>query len=43
MINLLIKLLLIIIEQELLMEIVSYPDLSDWVEAGDYLTKLRSI
>ncbi len=26
-----------------LMEIVSYPDLSDWVEAGDYLTKLRSI
>ena len=25
------------------MEIVSYPDLSDWVEAGDYLTKLRSI
>ena len=26
-----------------LMEIVSYPDLSDWEEAGDYLTKLRSI
>ncbi len=26
-----------------LMEIVSYPDLSDWIEAGDYLTKLRSI
>ncbi len=26
-----------------LMEIVSYPDLSDWVEAGYYLTKLRSI
>ena len=26
-----------------LMEIVSYPDISDWVEAGDYLTKLRSI
>ena len=26
-----------------LMEIVSYPDLSDWEEAGNYLTKLRSI
>ena len=25
------------------MEIVSYPDLSDWEEAGKYLTKLRSI
>ncbi len=26
-----------------LMEIVSYPDLSDWEEAGNYVTKLRSI
>ncbi|PPR24972.1 MAG: Aspartyl/glutamyl-tRNA(Asn/Gln) amidotransferase subunit B [Alphaproteobacteria bacterium MarineAlpha9_Bin4] len=26
-----------------LMEIVSYPDLSDWEEAGDYVTKLRNI
>ena len=26
-----------------LMEIVSYPDLRDWEEAGSYLTKLRSI
>ncbi len=26
-----------------LMEIVSYPDLSDWEEAGNYLSKLRSI
>jgi len=26
-----------------LMEIVSYPDLSDWEEAGKYLTELRSI
>ena len=22
---------------------IAYPDISDWVEAGDYLTKLRSI
>ena len=26
-----------------LMEIVSHPDLSDWEEAGDYVTKLRNI
>ncbi|MDA9654946.1 Asp-tRNA(Asn)/Glu-tRNA(Gln) amidotransferase subunit GatB [Pelagibacteraceae bacterium] len=26
-----------------LMEIVSYPDLSDWEEAGNYVTKIRSI
>ncbi len=26
-----------------LMEIVTYPDLSDWEEAGDYVTKLRNI
>ena len=26
-----------------LMEIVSYPDLRDWEEAGDYVTKLRNI
>ena len=26
-----------------LMEIVSYPDLSDWEEAGDYVSKLRNI
>ncbi len=26
-----------------LMEIVSYPDLSDWEQAGNYLAKLRSI
>ena len=25
------------------MEIVSHPDLSDWEEAGDYVTKLRNI
>ena len=25
------------------MEIVSYPDLSDWEEAGDYVSKLRNI
>ena len=26
-----------------LMEIVTYPDLSDWEEAGDYVSKLRNI